>query len=120
MTILFNKIKPYRFPITLDLVAKFLGIPPSMIVRVERWHYVLFVHRRDKGGQFISYRKLVLWIAAIVYLIQKTTNFEDLWQLGLWIRQETKKFEYANSTLEYLRNAWAKHRDFLRGIETPA
>jgi len=119
MTILFRKIQPYRFPITLDLIAKFLGIPQSMIIRAERWNNVLFVHRRDKGGQFVSYRKLILWIAAIVYFIRKTTNLEDLWQMGLWIRQETKKFEYTKSTLEYLRTAWAKQRDYLRSLESP-
>ena len=45
MTILFRRIKPAAFPITLDLIAKFLGIPKSLIVRAERWAYVLFVHR---------------------------------------------------------------------------
>ena len=65
MTILFRRIKPYTFPITLDLIAKFLHIPKSLIVRAECWAYVLFVHRRDKGGQFISYRKLAMWLKAI-------------------------------------------------------
>jgi hypothetical protein len=60
MTILFRRIKPSTFPITLDLIAKFLGIPESMLVRAvceawcvssKRWPYVLFVHRGDKGGQ---------------------------------------------------------------------
>jgi len=46
--------------ITIDLIAQFLGIPKSMILRAEPWAYIIFVHRRDKGGQFISYRKLKL------------------------------------------------------------
>jgi cytochrome P450 len=103
MTILFRRIKPYSFPITLDLIAKFLGIPQSMIVRAERWAYVLFVHRCGKGGQFISYRKLQLWIEAIVALIQKSATIEDLWQIGLWIKQECEKFDYTKPVLEYLR-----------------
>ncbi|MEQ8464644.1 hypothetical protein [Coleofasciculus sp. E1-EBD-02] len=53
MTILFRRIKPRTFPITLDMIAQFLGIPKSMIIRAEHWAYVLFVHRRDRGGQFI-------------------------------------------------------------------
>ncbi|MFE1746123.1 hypothetical protein [Coleofasciculus sp. H7-2] len=59
MTILFRQIKPFKFRIAFDLIAKFLGIPQSQIVRAECWRYILFVHRRDRGGQFISYRKLV-------------------------------------------------------------
>ena len=116
MTILFRRIKPYSFPITLDLIAKFLGIPRSLIVNAQRWAYVLFVHRCDKGGQFISYRKLVMWIEAVVGLIQQSTNLEDLWQIGLWIKQESEKFDYTKPVLEYLREAWAKHRDYLRSL----
>lgn len=114
MTILFRRIKPSAFPITLDLIAKFLGISKSLIVRAERWAYVLFVHRCDKGGQFISYRKLAMWLAAIVSLIQACTTIEDLWQVGLWIKQESEKFDYDESVVEYLRRIWAKHRDYLR------
>jgi hypothetical protein len=120
MTNLFRRIKPHSFPITLNLIAKFLGIPKSMIVRIESWAYVLFVHRCDKGGQFISYRKLALWIEAVVAIIHKSTNLEDLWQIGLWIKQECEKFEYAKPVLEYLRSIWAKHRDYLRGLEEAA
>lgn len=116
MTILFRRIKPKSFPITIDMIAKFLGIPKSIIVRAESWAYVLFVHRRDRGGQFISYRKLQLWLEAIVSLIQKTTTLDELRQLGLWIRQECKKFNYAQSILEYLRGVWAKRRDELRNL----
>jgi cytochrome P450 len=119
MTILFRRIKPCTFPITIDLIAKFLGIPKSMIVRIERWAYVLFVHRCDKGGQFISYRKLAMWIEAIASLIQKSSTLDDLWQVGLWIKQECEKFEYTKPVLEYLRSVWAKHRDYLRDLQEP-
>ena len=117
MTILFRRIQPHKFPITIDLIAKFLKIPKSLIVRAERWAYVLFVHRRDKGGQFISYRKLAMWLKAIVSIIQTCTTLDDLWQVGLWIRQECDKFEYDKPVLEYLRRVWAKHRDFLRDLQ---
>lgn len=119
MTILFRHIKPYTFPLTLDLIAKFLGIPRSMIIKAQQWAYVLFVHRRDKGGQFISYRKLILWIEAVVNIIQNSTNLEELWQIGLWIKQECEKFEYAKPVLTYLRNIWAKHRKYLRSLSEP-
>lgn len=119
MTILFRQIKPNYFPISLDLIARFLGIPRSMIVKAQKWAYILFVHRRDKGGQFISYRKLILWIEAIAKIIQNSTNLDDLWQIGLWIKQECEKFEYAKPVLEYLRNIWAKHRKYLRSLSNP-
>ncbi|WP_446400273.1 hypothetical protein [Coleofasciculus sp. C1-SOL-03] len=32
---------------------------------MESWAYIVFVHRRDKGGQFISYRQLRQWFNAI-------------------------------------------------------
>lgn len=117
MTILFRRIKPHQFPITIDLIAKFLKIPKSLIVRAECWAYVLFVHRRDQGGQFISYRKLALWLKAVVSIIQTCTSLDDLWQVGLWIKQECEKFEYDKPVLEYLRRVWAKHRDYLRDLQ---
>jgi hypothetical protein len=117
MTILFRRIKPYSFPITLDLIAKFLCIPRSMIVRAERWPYVLFVHRCDKGGQFISYRKLAMSIEAVIALIQTCATLDDLWQVGLWIKQECEKFVYDKPVLEYLRRLWARHRDYLRDLQ---
>ncbi|HEY9901678.1 MAG TPA: hypothetical protein V6D43_04500 [Candidatus Sericytochromatia bacterium] len=117
MTTLFRRIKPYSFPITLDLIAKFLHIPKSLIVRAECWAYVLFVHRCDKGGQFISYRKLAIWLKAIASIIQTCTTLDDLWQVGLWIKQECEKFDYDKPVLEYLRRVWAKHRDYLRDLQ---
>ena len=55
MTILFRRINPAQnFRITKRQIAKFLRIPESLIVKIESWLYVLFVHRLDKGGQFIS------------------------------------------------------------------
>lgn len=117
MTSLFRRIKPYTFPITIDLIAKFLHIPKSTIVRAERWAYILFVHRRDKGGRFISYRQLKLWLEAVVCLIQKSATLEDFQQVGLWIKQECEKFDYPQPVLEYLRGVWAKHRDYLKNLK---
>jgi len=36
MTILFRRINPPTFSITLDMIAQFLGIPKSLIIRAER------------------------------------------------------------------------------------
>ncbi|NET51974.1 MAG: hypothetical protein F6K09_25740, partial [Merismopedia sp. SIO2A8] len=59
MTTLFNRLKPaHNFHISVSDIAQFLNIPEHYIVRVECWAYIVFVHRRDVGGQFISYRKL--------------------------------------------------------------
>jgi hypothetical protein len=55
MTVLFRRIKPaQKFHITKRQIAKLLRIPESLIVKIESWLYVVFVHRLDKGGQFIS------------------------------------------------------------------
>jgi hypothetical protein len=55
MTILFGRIQPAKkLRITKRQIAKLLRIPESLIVKIEFWRYVLFVHRKDKGGQFIS------------------------------------------------------------------
>ena len=55
MTALFRRINPaQKFRITNSQIAKFLRIPESLIVKVESWLYVVYVHRQDRGGQFIS------------------------------------------------------------------
>ncbi len=62
MTALFRRINPaQKFRITKRQIAKFLRIPESLIVKIESWLYVIFVHRLDKGGQFISYRQMEQW-----------------------------------------------------------
>ena len=87
------------------------------LVRAESWAYILFIHRSDKGGQFISYRKLALRMEAIVNIIQKMTQLNELWQVGLWIGQECEKFDDTKPLVEYLHHVWAKHRDTLRDLE---
>ena len=59
MTALFRRLQPaQKFRISIYAIAQLLKIPKHLIVRVECWAYVVFVHRIDKGGQFISYRQL--------------------------------------------------------------
>ena len=119
MTNLFRRIQPAeRFHFSPRYIAHVLKIPLSAIVRIERWAYVLFVHRRDKGGQFVSYRQLNRWIRTIARMIQTSPTLEDLKQLGLWIKQESVKFEerYKAIALDYLRKLWAQRRDQLRSF----
>jgi regulator of sirC expression with transglutaminase-like and TPR domain len=63
MTALFRRIQPFKkFRITAYIIARLLKIPRHLIVRIECWAYIIFVHRCDCGGQFISYRKLQQWL----------------------------------------------------------
>ncbi len=119
VTSLFRRIQPaQRFHLTPRYIAHMLRIPLSAIARIERWAYVLFVHRRDKGGQFISYRQLNRWMRTITHMIQTSPTLEDLQQLGFWIKQESEKFEdrYSPNGLNYLRQLWAQRRDELRSL----
>lgn len=116
MTSLFRRIKPAeRFQFNARHLAHILKIQRLTIVRIERWAYIVFLHRSDKGGQFVSYRQLNRWTRAIAHMIQTSPTLEDLWQIGEGIKQETIKFEdrYSASTLEYLRQLWAERRDKL-------
>jgi len=55
MTTLFRRLQPtQKFRISIGAISQLLKIPKHLILRVECWAYVVFVHRRDKGGQFIS------------------------------------------------------------------
>jgi hypothetical protein len=116
MSILFRRIRPaQRFHLTPRYIAHLLKIPLSAIVRIESWAYVLFVHRRDKGGQFVSYRQLNRWIRTIARMIQTSPTLEDLEQLELSLKQESVKFKerYPVIPLDYLRQLWAERRDQL-------
>jgi hypothetical protein len=119
MTALFRRIQPARFTITAKQIAQFLGIRKSAVVRVERWAYVLFVHRKDRGGQFISYRKLADWVAAIAQLIQACSTPAALDDMGVWLYQELKKFKYDAWSRQYLRELWAQQRDALLNPKQP-
>lgn len=107
MTILFRRINPtQKFRITKRQIAKFLRIPSSLIVKIESWLYVVFVHRLDKGGQFISYRQLEQWKNAVACQLQKCSTTEQLQQLwNAIIFDHTKhKNQYPVSVLPFLEN----------------
>ncbi|MBD1896596.1 hypothetical protein [Coleofasciculus sp. FACHB-129] len=115
MTTLFCRIQPSKtFRLTVALLAKYLKIPESFIVRFACWQNVLFVHRTDRGGQFVSYRQLRLWWDAIALLFQTCHTPTALQQLGLQIKEESHKFsDYYQEMIEDLRQLWTKRRDYI-------
>jgi hypothetical protein len=92
MTKLFRRLQPAKkFRITKSAIAQLLKIPQHLIVRVECWAYVLFIHRQDKGGQFISYRKLQQWQNAVACQIQNCSTSQQLRLLWMTIEDDCKK-----------------------------
>ena len=107
MTILFRRINPAQnFRITKRQIAKFLRIPESLIVKIESWLYVLFVHRLDKGGQFISYRQIEQWKNAVACQLQKCSTREQLQHLwnAITFDHTKHKNQYLVSVLPFLEN----------------
>jgi hypothetical protein len=97
MNPLFRRIQPaQKFRITIGGIARLLKIPKHLIIRIESWAYVLFIHRRDKGGQFISYRKLQQWFNAIAYQIQTCTTCQQLQQLWVSIIRDSRSDPFGN------------------------
>src|SRR4028119_1661402 len=92
MTVLFRRIKPAQnFRITKRQIAKILRISESLIVKIEFWLFVVFVHRTDKGGQFISYRQLEQWKNAVACQIQNSSTWQQLRSLWLAIEDDYTK-----------------------------
>ena len=94
--------------ISLLQVARFLGIPKSSICRIEHWTHVLFVHRADQGGQFISYRKFAAWSEACARTILSCTDLRLLEWLGHVIKSEVQRFTYPEDVLVYWRHLWQR------------
>lgn len=116
MTALFRRIQPaQKFRISKSQIAKFLKIPESMIVKVESWRYVLFIHRLDRGGQFISYRQLEQWKNAIACQMQKCSTWQQLQQLWKAIVFDHIKHQqqYNNSSLPFLENIRDKCQEII-------
>ncbi len=94
MTTLFHRLQPHqKFRISVGAIAQLLKIPKHQILRVECWAYVVFVHRRDVGGQFISYRKFQQWLNAVACQIQNCSTWQQLRQLWLAIEEDCKKYK---------------------------
>ncbi|HEY9635901.1 MAG TPA: hypothetical protein V6D14_21015 [Coleofasciculaceae cyanobacterium] len=111
MTSLFRRLQPrQKFRITLTCIAQLLKIPKHLIVRIECWAYVLFVHRTDKGGQFISYRQLRQWLYASACQIQNCSTLQQLHFLWMAIEEDYKKHkkQYNDEYLPFLCKIWTK------------
>jgi hypothetical protein len=116
MTTLFRRLQPAKkFRITLYAIARLLKIPKHWIVRIEYWPYVIFVHRTDKGGQFISYRQLRQWLNAVAYQIQNCSTWQQLRSLWLAIEEDCKKHknQYDDEYQPFLSKIWTKRWDKL-------
>ncbi len=116
MTTLFRRLQPAKkFRITLGAIARLLKIPKHSIVRVECWAYVIFVHRIDKGGQFISYRSLQHWLNAVACQIQNCSTCQQLRSLWLAIEEDCNKYktQYDEKSQPFLRQIWTKRWDSL-------
>ena len=106
---LFSRIQPQKtFHITIKAVAKLLRIPPKMIVKIEKWDYVLFVHRKDIGGQFVSYRRLRNWQNAVAMKIRTCCKQDKLDMLWLTIENDRKKYakQYKNAYASFVKRLW--------------
>ncbi|HEY9600001.1 MAG TPA: hypothetical protein V6C85_00200 [Allocoleopsis sp.] len=97
MKTLFHRLQPAKkFRITPGAIAQLLKISKHLILRVECWQYIVFVHRGDKGGQFISYRQLKHWLNATACQIQNCSTWQQLRKFWLAIeadyRQHKKQY----------------------------
>ena len=116
MTTLFRRLQPgQKFRISITCIAQLLKIPRHLIVRVECWAYVVFVHRTDKGGRFISYRQLRQWRNAVGYQIQKCISWQQLRSLWLAIEDDYKRHnkQYDDEHYPFLCKISTKHWDTL-------
>jgi hypothetical protein len=114
MTTLFRRINPgQKFQISKRQIAKLLKISESRIVKVESWFYVIFVHRLDKGGQFISYRQIEQWKNALACQLQKCSTCYELQHLWNAITFDHTKYtkQYADSALSFLNKIFKKFQE---------
>jgi hypothetical protein len=122
MTHLFRRLQPAKkFRITLSCIAQLLKIPSHLIVRVECWAYVVFVHRSDKGGQFLSYRRLRQWLNAIACQIQNCSTWQQLQQLWSEIEGDRTKHEkqYGSDSHPFLLKIWTKQGNLVQSLSQP-
>jgi len=99
----------------ISLIAQLLKIPQHLIVGVECWAYVVFVHRRNVGGQFLSDRKLRPWQNAVACQIQNCSTWQQLRQVWLVLDRDynNHKKQYGEESYSFLCQFWAKHWDLL-------
>ncbi len=111
MTTLFRRLQPaQKFRISVGAIAQLLKIPKHLILRLESWAYIIFVHRADAGGQFISYRRLQHWLNAVACQIQNCSTCQQLQQLWLAIEEDCTKHkkQYDDKSQPFLHHIWTK------------
>ncbi|GET39017.1 hypothetical protein [Microseira wollei] len=116
MTTLFRRVDPAKkFRITKGEIARILGVAESIIVKFECWPFVLFVHRKDIGGQFVSYRVLEHWKNAIASQFQQCSTLQQLNHLWSTLKNDRKKHrkQYEDSVLSFLQKIWQECQDNL-------
>ena len=116
MTSLFGRLQPaQKFRISVAGIAQALKIPKHLIVRIECWAYVVFVHRSDRGGQFISYRQLRQWQNAVACQIQNCSTWQQLRSLWLAIEGDFTKHtkQYDDKHYPFLCEIWTTRWDAL-------
>lgn len=73
--------------------------------------YIIFIHRTDKGGQFLSYRQLQQWQNAVACQIQNCSNWEQMQQI--WQEIETdvnkQKIQYDYNHQAFLGKIWRQY-----------
>ncbi|WP_190802826.1 hypothetical protein [Leptolyngbya sp. FACHB-261] len=79
-------------------------------MRFEQWANVLFVHRKDRGGQFISYRNLIHWLEACVQAIRTCKTHQALQEFGQLLKTKIERFTYAADAIAYLRRLWQQRK----------
>ncbi len=112
MTRLFRRLQPrQKLRITKSDIAKLLKISKHLIVRFECWAYIVFIHRTDKGGQFLSYRQLQQWQNAVACQIQSCFNWQQLQQLWQEIEADINKHitQYNDNHRPFLDKICKKH-----------
>ncbi|MEG4418613.1 hypothetical protein QUA70_08370 [Microcoleus sp. LAD1_D5] len=116
MTALFRRIQPSKkLRITVRSIAQLLKISQNLIKRVESWAFVVFVHHRDRGGLFVSYRRLEEWQNAIGHHIQTCPTLKELSQIKTSIQCDSRKFkkQYLPKTLDFLVQMCIERQDIL-------
>jgi hypothetical protein len=116
MTALFRRIQPSKkLRINVRAIAQMLKMGQNLIKRVESWAYVVFVHLRDKGGLFISYRRLEEWQNAIAHQIQTCPTLSQLSELKTSIHYDSRKFkkQYLQKTLDFLNQMCIEKQNIL-------
>lgn len=109
MASLFRRLQANKkLRLSVNTVAKLLKVASHIILRVECWQYVVFIHRSDCGGQFISYRKFKEWQNAVACQIQNCEEIEQLQNLWKAIEIDWQKYQkqYDGTSLFFIKQLW--------------